>query len=193
MPLVLDATVGGATSNTFALLADAETYFLGRTNPWPVTDAVTTDAMKSVALVNATALLDREQWGGTKGTTPADALVQALSWPRRWVKTLEFTAYPQYITDNFIDTSVAFYSSIIIPIPIVRATCELAMELLRAGTTDYMTYDGTRNIKREGVGPLSTEYLDPWYRVRGLGYFPSVLALVAHMLRSSDAVEIDRV
>lgn len=189
MPLTVDATVGGANSNSYVSLEDAEAYMLGRVNPWSGDDTA-----KNAALVNATAFLEREQWAGTKGSTPESALVQALAWPRRWVPTLEFTAYPEYVTDNFIDTSVAFYSSLTIPTPIVRATCELAMELLRAGTTDRLAFDGTRNIKRKSIGgAIDTEYLDPQYRVRGLGYFPSVLALVAHMLRDQDASEVARV
>jgi hypothetical protein len=188
MPLTIDATVGGASSNSYVLLADAEAYMLGRVNPWTGTDAA-----KDTALVNATSLLDQEQWAGTKGTSATSALTQALAWPRRWVPTLEFTAYPEYVTDNFIDTSVAFYSSLVIPTPIVRATCELAMELLRAGTTDRLTFDSKRNVKRTRVDVLDTEYFDPWQRVRGLGYFPSVLSLVAHMLRSADGGTVDRV
>lgn len=190
MPLVLDATVGGASSNSYVNLATAEAYMLGRVNPWPVT---ATDLEKTAALINATALLEREQWAGTRGTDPASALVQALAWPRRWVPTLEFTAYPEYVTDNFIDTSVAFYSSLTIPTPIIRATCELAMELLRAGTIDRLTYDSTRNVKSKGVDVLRTEYVEPWQRVRGLGYFPSVLSLVAHLMRDADAPEVSRV
>lgn len=190
MPLVLDATVGGASSNSYVNLATAEAYMLGRVNPWPVT---ATDLEKTAALINATALLEREQWAGTRGTDPASALVQALAWPRRWVPTLEFTAYPEYVTDNFIDTSVAFYSSLAIPTPLVHATCELAMELLRAGATDRLAYDATRNIRRKTVDVLTTEYAEPWQRARGLGIFPTVLSLIAHMLRSADAGEVQRV
>lgn len=188
MPLVLDATVGGASSNSYVDLTTAESYMLGRVNPWTGTDAA-----KTAALVNATSLLEQEQWAGTKGSTATSALTQALAWPRRWVPTLEFTAYPEYITDNFIDTSVAFYSSLTIPQPLVRATCELAMELLRAGTTDRLTYDSKRNVKRKTVDVLTTEYFEPWQRARGLGYFPSVLSLVAHLMRNADAAEVQRV
>lgn len=188
MPLVIDATVGGATSNCYVSLADAETYMLGRVNPW-----TGTDVQKTAALVNATTVLEQESWAGTKGNDPASALVQALAWPRRWVPTLEFTAYPEYVTDNFIDTSVAFYSSLTIPAPLVQATCELAMELLRAGTTDRLSFDRSRNVKMKKVDVLETEYFDPWQRARGLGLFPSVLAKIAHLLRSADCAEVSRV
>lgn len=189
MALILDATPGGAAANTYVLLTDAETYFLSR--PFSAAWTASTDPVKSQALAYATILLDRQRWLGTKGTTSSGALTQALAWPRRWAPTLEFDSYPQFVTDNFIDTSTAFFSSLTIPTPIVRATCELALEILNAGTTDPLTKDPTRNIKREKIDVLETEYFDPQYRVYGLGLFPAVMALIAPLLRSM-AREVDR-
>ena len=189
MPLTLDATPGGASANTYVLLADAETYFLSR--PFAAAWTTSTDPLKSQALAYATILLDRQRWLGTKGTTSSGALTQALAWPRRWTPTLEFDSYPQFVTDNFIDTSTAFYSSLTIPTPIVRATCELALEVLNAGSVDPLTKDATRNVKRKKIDVLETEYFEPALRVYGLGLFPTVIALIGPLLRSSGR-EVDR-
>lgn len=192
MALVLDDTAGGTAANTYASLSTAETYFLARPFADVWNAATATDALKNQALVWATTILDREKWKGTKGSTPGNALVQAREWPRRWAPTLEYDADPQFVAEYFIDLSVAFYSSLTIPTPIVNATCELALEMFRAGATDPLTRDFTRNVKREKVGALETEYIDPWYRVYNLGFFPSVIALVAPLLRSGDGTEVIR-
>ncbi len=193
MPLVLDATVGGATSNAYCSDTDGDAYFLGRNNADAWTNATT--AQKQQAIVFATSLLERERWQGAKGSTPQGALTQALAWPRRWAPTLEFDAQPEYVTDVFIDLSVVYYSSLTIPTPLIRATCELALEILRAGTTDPFgrTGDPYRDKKSSQVDVIRTDYLELWYRARGLGRFPSVITLIAHLLRAGDGVQVERV
>lgn len=196
-PPTLVATPGAANANTYITLEEAEVYFASRPNPWTATEGAddedAVDDSKRAALLYATLLLDREKWKGTKGSTTSTALTQALAWPRRWAPTLEFDSAPDFVTDVFIDLSTAYYDSTTIPTPIKRATCELALELLRGGTTDVLAFDGTRNIKSERIGPIATDYFDPSYRVRGLGYFPTVIALVAHLLRAGDTASIERV
>lgn len=190
MPLTLDDTPGGASANTYVSLANAETYFLSR--PFSSAWTAATDAVKNQALAWATMLLDREKWKGTKGITPSGALTQALAWPRRWAPTLEFDSYPQFVTDNFIDTSTAFYGSTTIPTPIVRATCELALEILKAGSTDPLTFDKQRDVKRKKIDVLETEYLDPWMRTYQLAKFPTVMALIGPVLVGGLGTEIER-
>ncbi len=191
MPLVLDATAGGASSNSYVSLADAETYFEGRpfASAWNDAD----QPEKEQALVYATTILDRERWAGAKGTTYNAALTQTLAWPRRWVPTLEWDAAPQLISEWFIDTATGYYSELTVPTPIVRATCELALEILRAGDTDPFSVDDTSNIKREKTGPLETEYFAPTNPTTGLGLFPAVVALIAPLLRASAGLSIERV
>lgn len=191
MALTLIATVGGATSNSYVTAADADAYFDGRAFASAWTSATT--GQKEQALVYATTLLDRERWLGAKGSTFTLALTQALAWPRRWATTLEADAGPEIISEYFIDTALGYYSELTIPPPIVRATCELALEILRAGTTDPFTLDRTRNVKRKKIDVIDTEYFAPGQRARGLGLFPAVVALIAPLLRSSGASEVERV
>lgn len=191
MPLVLVATPGGASSNSYSDVATAQSYFDGRafSDAWTAATLV----QQTQALVHATALLDRERWAGAKGTTYTGALTQALAFPRRWLPTLEVDAAPQLVSEYYIDIALGFFDPALIPVPIVRATCELALELLRAGTTDPLSKDSTRNVKRKRVDVLDTEYLPPWQRVRGLGYFPAVIALIAPLLRASSGGNVERV
>jgi hypothetical protein len=187
--MTLDATVGGATSNSYTDVTAADAYLA--THPFAASWTAAVTADKETALQYATAVLDRERWAGAKGMTPAGSLTQALSWPRRWAPTLELDASPQFVTEYWIDTSITFYSELTIPTPLVRATCELALVILDAGTTDPFTVDATR-VKRETVDVISTEYFDSQDRVRGLAHYPHVAKLVAHLLRDNDGAEVRR-
>lgn len=190
MPLVLDATVGGAASNSFVTLAAAETYFESR--PFSATWTTATTAAKEQALVFASTLLNNLRWSGARGSTTTLGQTQALAWPRRWAPTLEVDAAPDWSSEYFVDTTLGTYSSLAIPAPIVQATCELALEILKSGTTDLFGVDTTRNIKSETVGPISTEYFDAAYRVHGLSRFPRVAGLIAPLLRYSGATVVER-
>ncbi|HXG70334.1 MAG TPA: DnaT-like ssDNA-binding protein, partial [Gemmatimonadaceae bacterium] len=75
----------------------------------------------------------------------------------------------------------------------VQATCELALEILRAGTTDPFSKDDTRNIQQETVDVISTTYFAPGDRARGLALFPTVTGLIAPLLRSAGATLVERV
>jgi hypothetical protein len=183
VPLVLDATVGGAAANSYTDAATADAYFLGRAFASSWTGAGT--SAKEQALVWATSVLEREEWAGAKGSTPATAITQALAWPRRWAPTLEADAAPQAITQDFIDLSTMYYSELSIPQPIIRATCELALVIL-SNTADPFLADLTR-VKRERVDVLETEFFDSSDRIRGLGHFPHVIRLVRHILRWNES------
>lgn len=187
MPLTLDATVGGAAANSYTDVTAADAYFLGRAFASAWTGAST--SAKEQALVMATSVLEREQWAGAKGSTPANAITQALAWPRRWAPTLEADAAPQAITQDFIDLSTMYYSELTIPAPMVRATCELALVVV-ANTRDPFLADLTR-VKRERIDVIETEFFDSSDRIRGLAHFPHVIALVRHLLRWNES-EVQR-
>lgn len=76
MPLVLDATPGALTANTYALLVDAEAYYLTLpvSNDW----AAATGPQKNAALVQATRLMDTLVWKGYR----TNYSTQPLQWPR---------------------------------------------------------------------------------------------------------------
>lgn len=75
MTATIDATVGGATANSYGTLAEGNSYFEGRTNCAEWTDA--TDTVKKAALITATWKLDAESYSGYRATS-----TQALRWPR---------------------------------------------------------------------------------------------------------------
>lgn len=191
MPLVLVDTAGSASANTYVSLANAETYMLARPFSAAWAAASSTDAVKNQALVFATQLLDRLKWAGAKGITTTGALTQALAWPRRWAPTLEADADPQFISTDFIDTSIAFYDSTTVPAPIVSATVELAVALINAGSTDPFDTDVQR-VKIKTVDVLTTEYFASQDQLRGLSRFPHVMQIIGHILRSAEGMEVGR-
>jgi hypothetical protein len=131
MAITLDDTVGGADSNTYALLATAETYFEGR--PSEAWDAAE-DADKDIALAAATSRLDQEVYAGEKASQD-----QRLKWPRLYL-----------CNEDGYDLSSTAY-----PRELVEATCELAAAIL----TDPATLDasGLGAYKSLTVGPLSLQ------------------------------------
>jgi hypothetical protein len=62
------------------------------------------------------------------------------------------------------------------------ATCELALEFLKAGTTDIAAQDTKQNVIQKTIGPISTTYSDPSQRAVGLARYPRVMALLAPLL-----------
>ena len=106
MPATIDATIGGATANSYLTVAAADTLtetMLG-TLAWTT---ATTDS-KTRALITATRGLDTLGWIGSKATT-----TQALDWPRTGVSC------------DGVD-----YDSTAIPTQILYATFDLANSLL---------------------------------------------------------------
>lgn len=129
MALVLDNTAAGASANTYASLAEAETYFEKRYHKTAWSAA--TDANKNIVLVEATRLLDQHyEWAGGKWTEN-----QALRWPRVGVYDpdgydVDHESIPQFLKD---------------------ATAELALYIL---SSDVTAEDDTRGIKEMKAGSL---------------------------------------
>jgi len=160
--LVIDATAGGANSNSFVTLAVAETYMEGRGNKstW---DAAS-DGEKNIALVEATRDLDAVSYDGYRATG-----TQALAWPRQWAIDVDDPTY------NYFDTNE-------IPVRIQNATCELAFQYIAAGTTDVAAIDSKTNIKRKKVDVLETEYFSSTDTPTGLARYPRVLTWITPLM-----------
>lgn len=127
MALVLVATVGSAAANTYATVADADTYH--EAHPYASTWTAATTDQKNRALATATALLDRHvAWSGYVLDD-----VQALQWPRSGAI---------YRSGYAVPTTV-------IPVDVVRATAELARQLLAADRT------ADNDIETQGLTSLS--------------------------------------
>lgn len=136
MACSIDATVGGASANSYITSAAADTYFDNRLqgSEW---DTATADE-KCRALVSATRRLDFEKFEGEKETTG-----QALKWPR-----LDAT-----------DDDGEEFDSDAIPQIVLDATCEMALLLLNdnASSKDSFGDTGLEGFKRVRVGPVEVE------------------------------------
>ena len=170
MPVSIVATSGSASANAFVTLAELTTYMEARLNSTTF-DSATTDT-KNRAIVEATRELTRLAWEGSRTDT-----VQALSWPRSYAIDPDKPA-PTLLGD----IAELYFDEDEIPQRVKDATCELAFEFIRAGTTDIATYDATFNVKSKTVDVLSTEYVDQWQRPQGIARYPRVIALVGPLL-----------
>jgi hypothetical protein len=108
--MALDATIGGASSNSYVTRAEATTYFGDRLDVDEWDDA--TNAQKDAALVMATLRLEQEDYVGSRADED-----QNLKWPRMSV----------YIDNVYQDSAD-------IPRPIKEATYELALAILKDNT-----------------------------------------------------------
>ncbi len=134
MALVLDATVGGASSNTYCTLAEAESYLEETLYPGEWADA--TNVNKNIALVMATRLLDEQiQWDGL----PTDD-TQVLQWPR------------EYVTQK--NNSMDYYDDDELPQWLKDATAEFAKLLLGDDTTADNELSNFTSLE---VGPITLD------------------------------------
>lgn len=134
MAAVIDATLSGASANSYVTLAGANAYF--ETVPDSSTWTSKTDDQKNRALISATRWIDALSFYGDRCTT-----TQALKWPRE-----------DYTVDG-IDLACS-----LIPDPIKAATYELARAL--ANDTEAITgTTGTTGIYDEvTLGELRVKY-----------------------------------
>lgn len=141
MALVLDATVGGASANTYITRADADTYFESKYHKtaW----AAATDGNKDIVLVEATRILDASfRWA--RFPTDED---QALQWPR----------------NGILDTNrLSLVDSDVVPDEIKWATCELAQAILVADRTADSDVE-TQGLTRLKAGSVELEFKDSVY------------------------------
>ncbi|HET8777975.1 MAG TPA: DnaT-like ssDNA-binding protein [Candidatus Limnocylindria bacterium] len=137
MAFVFDATVGGPAANSYVAVADADDYFGGRLNAsaWTAASATT----KQQALATATSRLEQLTFVGSRVTT-----AQRLAWPRYGAESVDGD----------------LYASDAIPRPVFEATCELALDLLNAGTTDRLAPTGLEPFSALSVGAVSLSLRD---------------------------------
>lgn len=162
----LDATIGGASANSYQNVASATSYFANTlfSAEW---DALTSD-VKAQALITATQWLETLSYTGSRVTT-----TQRLEWPREATNSKGVDAATNAI-----------------PYEILAAQAELALAL---GTTPTaLTGDlGTTNTygatKRQKLDALEVEYFAPWAPDTGalLQRFRWLRPLVATWLQSS--------
>jgi hypothetical protein len=162
IPIV--ATPGDASANSFVSIAVADAYLATRLNAsaWGTDDVEVDDDVKAQALCEATRELSALPWQGNRASS-----TQSLAWPRSGATNPDGQSrYDEYDVD-------------VIPQRIKDATCELALEFLRAGTTDVAGAGSTDGIIEKTVDVLTTVYAQPSQRATGLARFPRIMNLVA--------------
>lgn len=137
MPTLV-ATAGGASSNSYVTVSDADTYFDERLGRSAWTGKSTDD--KERGLIQATRRLDQEKFEGIKNTEG-----QALKWPRY----------------NATDDDGDEFDEATIPQIIKDATCEVALDLLIASDDGDvpLTDTGLEEYRSAKIGPLEMERL----------------------------------
>ncbi|MBK8006761.1 MAG: hypothetical protein IPK12_23515 [Gemmatimonadetes bacterium] len=166
MAITIIETPGSASANSFVSVAEATAYLEARLNSSAWTSASTED--QKAALVEATRELAFRAWIGRKAST-----TQALPWPREWA------------LDPDAPVGGTYLDSTTIPQRLQDATCELALEFLRAGTTDLAGAIKDEGIQTKTVDVLTTTYFAPHQRPKGLARYPRVLGLIAPLLEAT--------
>lgn len=168
--IVIDATPGGATANSFVTEAQAIAYMANRflnASAWTTFSGTTCQENEKSALCMATIWLSNLDWEGRRATT-----TQVLAWPR-WSAINP-------------DSPVGFlYDSTIIPDRVQHATIELALQFLNAGTTDISGLDPNIGVIAKDVGGAVSTRWQPFTRPKGIVRFPSVYRLIRPLLASS--------
>lgn len=170
--MALDATVGGASADSFASVADATTFlattFAG--TAW----ALGTDPTREVALQEATSVINSLRYDGEK---VADT--QALNIPRSDMPDPDAEEGTDFAEDE-------------IPGRIFRATCRLAAIFREAGANTLAVESSDAGLIRKKVGPLEKEWASPAERTSGLQLYPSVWAELYPLLVSAGTHEVVR-
>lgn len=127
----------------------------------------TDDDQKARALIEATRDLEALSWVGTKASS-----TQALQWPRSWAPNPDASFGGTYYSDSEI------------PQRVKNATMELALEYLRAGSTDVAAIDSNQNVIEKTVDVLTTRYSEPYSRAQGINRYPRVIGMLRPLLAS---------
>lgn len=138
--MAIDATVGGASANSYVTLAEAVAYMADRYPSTSWDDA--SESSREAALVTAAQRLDQEAFRGVPVkplTGTSNEPTQALKWPRQSVVNDEGWVY--------LDT--------IIPERVKRAQMKLAYFFLSGDIT--LAQSGLEQFHRAKVGPLEVE------------------------------------
>jgi hypothetical protein len=148
MAITIDATVGGASANSYLTLADAQALIDGMVENDDVTAwaSATTD-QKNRALYSATQRLDRERFLGARATD-----TQALQWPRTGVRKPD-TYINTYATGFPFRITADYYTDTEIPDQVKQAQVVLAVYL--NNNKDGLGLSGLEDYKSVTIGSLS--------------------------------------
>lgn len=179
MAVVIVATPGSATANSYVTEAEAIAYAATRLNlnGWVTESGPTATESEKKALIEATRELDLLMFKGRRIDS-----VQRLAWPRAYALNEEDAPLDSLLTSYDLDL---YYSGI--PQRLKDATIELAFEFLRAGDVDIAAAPESAGVIREKIDVIETEWSDGQgsQDLVGLARFPRVANLIAPLLTSS--------
>jgi hypothetical protein len=160
--ITIVATAGATDANSYATLAEYAAYMEGRLNAGAFHTGVDE---RNRSLVEATRELDTLVWVGRKATAE-----QALAWPRERAESPDSPV------------GVLYYDNDVVPERVKVATIELALEFLRAGTTDLAALAKGGDVVRRKIDVIETEWAHPSVRARGIARFPRVMQAIGPLL-----------
>jgi hypothetical protein len=146
---VIDATVGGASSNSYATIAEADAYFVGRYvsgEGW----AGYTEAQKTARLIHAARIIDRLKYIGV----PTDNTTQIMQWPR---KADSPTSFDMWAQSNRLKVKNMWIETDEIPDEIKWAQIEIALVVFDSSGI----VAGSGNRTSDGA-VISSETLGRW-------------------------------
>jgi hypothetical protein len=171
MAIVLDATTGGASANSYLTLAEAQAIIDGFVQDADVQHwgSGNTDS-RNRALFTATQRLDRERFLGARATD-----TQALQWPRTGVRKPDtyintyavgfpFRITTDYFTDTEIPTQIQ-YAQVVLAVFLHNNTDALGLSGLedyknvKIGSLDVTPNNGYGAVGADKVPPLMERYL----------------------------------
>jgi hypothetical protein len=170
MAIVIDATAGGATANSYVTLAEANAYMEAHADAETWEDADVPAAL----LIEAARDLQTARWRGLRATA-----TQMLAWPRADCPDPDAawgTAFPVYDTD-------------VIPQRVKDAQCEIALAYVRDGKSPFARA-AEPQVRRKRVDVLDTEYFEPAQPVTGWRLLPRVTALIGPLMAGQSGVVV---
>jgi hypothetical protein len=172
--IAIVATAGSATANSFVTESEVIAYMATRLNnsTWTSVTGSTCTEDEKKALIEATRELSALSYIGERvdGT-------QVLSWPRENAQNPDSPGI-----DSMGGETLGDFDSDEIPQRVKDATCELAFQFLKSGTTDLAALDSKIGVISKTIGPISTTYANPAERAQGLARFPRVLNYIRPLL-----------
>ena len=185
MALSLDPTPSGVAANSFISLSDAQAII----DATPNSSAWGTDAAaQTQALVYATTLLNVIEYQGIKSS-----FTQALAWPRYGVYDPDYGQSRLGPEAYTVAGQWGFYlDNTTVPTRMKRACVMLALEILKAGTTNIWDVDKTANIAKKTIDVIATEYVAVSDRRFGLRVYPSVWREIYPLTMASQPTSVER-
>lgn len=168
MAVTIVATSGSATANSFVTEDEMTVYCDGRLNAslW------TADEAQTSALVEATRDINLMAFVGTRVTR-----TQRLAWPRDWATN------PDQPAVEFIgNIALMYFSRTEVPSRVKDATCELALQYLKQGSTDLAAADPNAGVIEKTVDVLTTKWEKAAVKLQGMARFPRVLQYLDPLL-----------